>query len=398
MNKFDLFFEIINEGELVKLNEGEKTAFELSFEKGEVTAKAYYSLKEKPLILKGDAKLGDKVKIRFYPYRIELYVNGILFDEEWPFGDALIEKTKQFSAIAKPFEEANDIIPSVTGTFKNAEGWRPEEKVYVGDCMPYTYNGRYHVLYLKDRHNHRSKWGKGAHQWAHISTEDFINWNTHPMAIEIDDPMEGSICTGSFIEANNKQYLYYTVRMSDGSSAPIMRAVASDGYHFTKDKNFSFRLSEKYTGESARDPKVIADSEGVYHMFVTSSMVEERRGCLVHLTSKDTETWKEESEPIYVSPSTDEPECSDYFYYKGHYYLIFSLRGVGKYLYSEKPFTDWKVPFNPDIPCKTVPKAAIYGDKIIFTGYNNLIKELYAGTMTFKEAEVNEKGEMIFKD
>jgi len=186
--------------------------------------------------------------------------------------------------------------------------------------------------------------------------------------------------------------------MADGSSAPIMRSVSEDGYHFKKDKNFAFRLSEKYTGESARDPKVIRDSEGVYHMFVTSSLEKEKKGCLVHLTSTDTSRWAEESEPIYISETNDEPECSDYFCFKGHYYLIFSIRGVGKYLYSKEPFSNWVTPENPDIPCKTVPKAAIYGGKIIFTGYNNLWPHLYAGTMTFKEADVNEKGEMIFKD
>ncbi len=398
MKKFDLFFDIKNEGEIICLKAEDKIAFSLIYENGVVTSNVYYSVNENPLILKGDAKIGDSIKIRFYPYRIELYVNGILFDEEWPYGEALIINTAEFTSLAKPFEEENNIVPSIIGTFKNAEGWRPGGTVYVGDCMPYTHENKYHVLYLKDRHNHRSKWGKGAHQWEHISTSDFISWDIHPMAVEIDDPMEGSICTGSFIANEEKKYLYYTVRMSDGSSAPIMRSVSDDGYHFYKDKDFKFYLSDKYTGESARDPKVIKDKDGIYHMFVTTTLISLNKGALVHLTSKDADTWVEEEDPIYISPSTDEPECSDYFEFKGYYYLIFSLCGKGHYLYSQKPFSDWIKPADQYIPCKTVPKAAVFNDKIIFTGYNHIWDNLYAGTMTFKEADVNEKGEMIFKD
>lgn len=392
MENFDIILTAVK-GEILK----RESIINIALTDDELKAEVYYSLKKEPLVLRAKANENDNIKLRFYPYRLELYVNGILCDEEWPFGEALIKENPEFNKLAKEFTEDKKEVPSVIAEFTNAEGWRPEENVYVGDCMPYTYGGRYHVLYLKDRHNHRSKWGKGAHQWEHISTNDFEKWQIHPMAVEIDDPMEGSICTGSFIPVGDKQYLYYTVRMSDGSSAPIMRSVSEDGYHFKKDKGFNFRLSDKYTGESARDPKVVCDENGIYHMFVTTTLKSENKGCLVHLTSKDTDRWAEESVPIYIAETADEPECSDYFKYKDCYYLIFSLRGRGMYLYSKEPFSNWKTPKDPYIPCRTVPKASIFEDKIIFTGYKNIFEGLYAGTMTFKEADVDENGEMIFK-
>ncbi len=92
----------------------------------------------------------------------------------------------------------------------------------VGDCMPYVHDGRYHVLYLKDRHHHASKWGRGGHQWAHI----------------------------------------YTVRIFDGSPAPLRRSVSGDGYHDVKDRDFSVCLSERYHAASARDPKVLLSHHG----------------------------------------------------------------------------------------------------------------------------------------
>ena len=199
---------------------------------------------------------GDQIQVSVLPYRLELYVNGILSDEEWPCGNHFLQAVPiidkgcdlqlQTTALSKAQE------PSVLGTFQNAEGWKPEENVFVGDCMPYCHDGVYHVLYLKDRHHHHSKWQYGAHQWSHISTSDFQNWNIHPMAVEIDDPTEGSICTGSWIFDGVTHYLFYTVRMCDGSPAKICRSVSQDGFHFEKDRDFSFILSDKYTAPSAR--------------------------------------------------------------------------------------------------------------------------------------------------
>ena len=357
---------------------------------------AFFTVREEPLVLTGEAKAGDSVRFVYRPWRMELYVGDALTDEEWPFGDPLFaEGTLVHCGGGLSLEEApaKPDMPDVLGSFTGAEGWMPGGGVFVGDCMPYTDGGRYHVLYLKDRHHHRSKWGKGAHQWEHLSTADRIHWDIHPMAVEIDDPAEGSICTGSWICQSGVHYLYYTVRMSDGSSAPIRRSVSKDGFHYVKDRNFGFTLSEAYTGASARDPKVVHGADGLLHMFVTTTLQSEGKGCLVHLTSADGEKW-EELPPIYISPDANEPECSDYLEYHGRYYLIFSHHGVGQYLYSDSPFTGWTPPKEPKIPCHSVPKAAVWEDKIRFTGFKPAGG--YAGTMTFLEATVDENGEMVF--
>ena len=91
-------------------------------------------------------------------FRLELYINGELIDENWPAGNRLfnlgdelegdMEITQSSYAYAKKEE------PAVLGTFRNAEGWRPADNIFVGDCMPYVCDGRYHVLYLKDRRHH----------------------------------------------------------------------------------------------------------------------------------------------------------------------------------------------------------------------------------------------------
>lgn len=385
----------IGNGVLTAENNGTK-AFEIEYENQTVTAKVYFQNCEKPLILTAPAQKDDRLKLSFHRACIELYVNEKLMDEEWPIANNLLENVRYIgwaiylTAISKPTEPQ----PIVLGEFNDAEGWKPDENVFVGDCMPYFCDGRYHIMYLKDRRHHKSKYGYGAHQWEHISTDDFGVWQIHPMAVEIDALWEGSICTGSHIQKDGTHYLWYTVRTCDGSPAPIRRSLSSDGYHFQKDRKFGFTLSEKYNQSCARDPKVFLGADGLYHMLLTTTLISENKGCLAHLVSEDMENFCE-LEPIYVSPTSDEPECADYFFFNNKYYLVYSLRGIGRYMYSDMPFSEWHIPENSDIPCKSVPKAAIFDNRIIFSGFDG--NGEYAGTLTFTEAFAAEDGSLKFK-
>ena len=387
-----LEFVILGKGMQFEVDPVDGSAFNCIFDGAQIDFELYCPGREQPLHLISCAETGDRITIALYACRIELYVNGKLMDEEWPI--AYSSPVHAAGCTISACEEPETPEESVLGTFRNAEGWRPGGGVYVGDCMPFSHEGRYHVLYLKDRHRHQSKWRCGAHQWEHISTEDFNTWQIHPMAVPITEPEEGSICTGSWIPARGKQYLFYTVRSCDGSPAKIRRSVSEDGYHFSKDADFGFEISEKYTAASARDPKVIAGEDGKYHMLLTSSLVKEKLGCLVHLVSEDLDHWQEMPEPIYISPDANEPECPDYFKCNGWYYMIFSHYAKGMYLYSDKPFSEWRRPAEPLIPCRSVPKMALWRERILFTSFSS--ENAYAGTMTFMEAEQMENGELRF--
>lgn len=395
---------------------------------------AIFSFSEKPLTLCCTAAVGDEILFVYRPWRMELWCGGALMDEEWPYGEpgflgaelcecaaalelsALNEKDGpaagavladgSCAAAGTVLSDGTDAAPScgaafssptVLGNFTGAEGWRPGGGVFAGDTMPYSYEGRYHLIYLKDRRHHGSKWSRGAHQWAHISSADLQNWDIHPMVVEITDPAEASICTGSWICHEGRHQLYYTIRTMDDSPAPIGRSLSADGYHYQKDASFRFTLSDRYTGASARDPKVIRGADGMLHMFVTTRLTESRQGCLAHLTSPDGEKWTEQ-EPIYVSPVVGgpEPECSDYFFFKGKYYLIFSeVDSKAEYRYSDSPFDNWQTPAEKFVPCHHTPKAAIWNDRIIFAGFIPT-RELWGGTLTFVEAVPDEKGELRY--
>ena len=51
----------------------------------------------------------------------------------------------------------------------------------IGDCIPYYYEGRYHVFYLRD-YRDRDSYGLGS-AWHHISTADFVHFEEHGEAL-----------------------------------------------------------------------------------------------------------------------------------------------------------------------------------------------------------------------
>ena len=397
-NGFCFEFTVADTPVQFRFASGETTAMEAVLENGALTVSMRFSWREAPLCLRGAAVPGNTARFVYRTYRIELYVDGTIVDEEWPCSEPLhadaVQTVGNTELRALPVPEERE-LPSFCGSFVGAEGWMPGGGVFAGDCMPYANDGRYHVLYLKDRHHHQSKWGKGAHQWEHLSTTDLIHWDVHPMAVPITSPEEGSICTGSWIADGGKQYLYYTVRTTDGTPAPIRRSVSEDGYHFHKDEDFRFILSERYFGATARDPKVVRGEDGLLHMFVTTTDLTVKRGCLVHLISRDAEHF-EECGNIYTAPNENEPECSDYFALNGKYYLIFSHYGKGQYLVSDEPFSGFRAPADPMIPCSSVPKCAVWKGRILFTGFRGI--DGYAGTLTFMEAEQQPDGTLTFRN
>jgi Beta-fructosidases (levanase/invertase) len=357
-----------------------------------------FDVKNEPVILKpcvGNETTGNIYHLLYTENRIALYVNYILNDEDWPLGNItdinLPDPVKTMSV--------DDFLPLIKNNdvkITHVNGWSPVgHNTNAGDCMPFSHNGVYHLFYLFDRRNHRSKWGLGAHQWAHISTTDFIDWTQHPMAISIDYQYEGSICTGSIMEHNGLYYAYYAVRMSDGSPARLTYSISDDCINFKKTNKY-ITLHEPFEPVSARDPKIILGQDGKFHMFVTTSYKDS--GALAHLISDNMEEWTQFDEPVVTSSKGDwQPECPDYFYYNGWYYLIYSPNGT-RYVMSREPFGPWTTPDNnvltKDI-LGIVPKTAIFNNRIIIAGWIGE-ENKWGGTLKLGEALQNDDGTLQF--
>ena len=267
----------LQKGKTALLSDG-KTALELTFSDDEVAVCVYTDFKAEPLVLRAAASDGDMLTLALYPYRLELYINDVLCDEEWEAGSLILgdEYTLEGNHAISVTPLENELPRREPRSCMTISGCRAGG-VNVGDCMPFSENADglsgngdsvYHLFYLYDRHHHCSKWCLGAHQWAHISTEDFVTWREHPMAIPITHPWEGSICTGSIVFDGEKYCAWYAVRMSDRSPARITMAVSHDLETFFKTDGY-FTLPPAYDSRTARDPKVIF-IDGRIHMLVTT--------------------------------------------------------------------------------------------------------------------------------
>lgn len=249
---------------------------------------------------------------------------------------------------------------------------------FVGDCIPFFHNGTYYLYWLLDEGHHSSLNGLGGHQWVVSTTTDLKHWTHHPIVIGIDQEWEKSICTGSVAFYNNKYYAFYATRLIDSNNQvneQLSYAISSDGIHFEKQTPNPFYTSAPgYSKRSFRDPKVVVDPDGTFHLFITSStdnyLIGEGRGCLVHLTSKDLKQWNV-LEPL-LSGQRDDPECPDYFFWKGWYYLIYGQGGNTYYVKSRHPYGPWEYPHTQALIEQWVnvaKTAAFHNDRRIAAGW-----------------------------
>ena len=222
--------------------------------------------------------------------------------------------------------------------------------LFVGDCIPFYKDGVFYLYWLLDEGHHSALNGLGGHQWCVSTSSDLKSWRHHPIAIGIDENWEKSICTGSVTFDGKQYYAFYATRLitqDDQINEQLSYAVSKDGLTFKKQKPNPFYTSAPgYSKRHFRDPKVIIDKEGVFHLFVSSEtdnyVISEGRGCLVHLTSKDLKNWQVQ-EPL-ISGMRDVPECPDYFQWNGWYYLVYGQGGDTYYVKSRNPYGPWEYP------------------------------------------------------
>jgi hypothetical protein len=233
---------------------------------------------------------------------------------------------------------------------KSMQYFKPKGNLFVGDCIPFSKDGVYYYYWLLDSAHHKSLNGLGGHQWALSKSADLKTWQQFPLVLKIDEPWEKSICTGSVVFHKGKYYAFYATRLlNDGKvNEQLSYAISADGIHFEKQKPNPFYTSAPgYSKRDFRDPKVFVDEKsGDFHLFVSSwqenTVMKNNGGALVHLSSKDLRNWTVHEPILTGQPST--PECPDYFYWKGWYYLVYSDNSNTFYVKSRNPYGPWEAP------------------------------------------------------
>ena len=310
------------------------------------------------------------VVVRFADPIIELYVDGVLIDEEWPHG-ALYRFQSPF-LIGAGYDAGGQLQPPFSGEIdhvalwnraltpqeitalsggaqtvaqrdleilgpgqQSLQYWRPRGKAYAGDCMVTCKDGEFHLFYLYDRLHHAAKWGLGAHQYGHFSTTDLKHWTQHPLAVPIDRQWECAMGTGNVIynPHDRKWYAFYTdcgsrIQFVDKPQhgAWLFRSVSADGIHFQKD----FK------------PVLPGFDSDIFYVPQTRQFHLIAEGGRTHYQSGDLETWTAvpDSEFRKTAERDDVSHiCPDTLAWNGWYYFT---AGSSRIYKSRQPLGPWE--------------------------------------------------------
>lgn len=221
-------------------------------------------------------------------------------------------------------------------------GYKPKIGA-AGDCMPFYWNGEWHIFFLATPEGVWSVPGRAACRLAHIVSEDLVEWTELPDAFEPgpEGSVDGSgIWTGSLIERNGRFYFFYTGYNHEARyQQTICRAMSDDLITWIKDPNNPQFKSDETWYEPAdwRDPFVFWDEKkGVYTMLIAARELSgpaDRRGCIAVAYSDNLDNWTVKG-PLWSPRQVHVMECPEYFTLNGYRYLVFSrYSGDAKTLY-----------------------------------------------------------------
>jgi beta-fructofuranosidase len=350
-----------------------------------------------PIDLIGEDDWHDII-VRFDRENLEMFIDGVLIDEEWPHGNLfnfkgpfLIGAGYEDGMLLSGFEGQIDHVAlwdralrddeivllsggaeevarrdiEILGERKNpGQYWRPHGyNTSIGDCMAFSHDGTYHVFFLSVRRYGASKWGLMATPWGHISTKDFVHWEEHPCPLDITEPWECCLGTGSFVYHEGKYYLFYIKhdRRAWFSDNPnfgdaVFMATSDDCIHF--EKEFSPLFVPGWFKVNDINPNIyVSKTDGSYILSLSNWKV---------LQSKDLRHWEIRDNltipPWWVCTSYFQWNDWDYFCSCGYYYM--SKKPI------EDPMAEWarapKQTINDGI---RVPQMAKLNDRYISVGF-----------------------------
>jgi len=356
-----------------------------------------------PLI---DPNSWHDVLVRFRGPNLELFVDGVLVDEEWPHGELFgfcapfligagyengrlkagfhgqidhvalwnrALKDEEIVTLAGGPEEVSRRERAINGPVQTSpQYWKPRGyNAWAGDCMPFFHDGTFRLFYLFDRHHHGSKWGQGAHQYAQLSSKDLVHWEQHPLAVPIVQQWECSMGTGDCIWHDGVYYMFYTdcgsrceYKDKPQRGSWIFCATSTDGIHFHKD------LKPLVTGGDCtvfRDP-----ATGLFHLI---------RGGGNRLVSKDLRKWEETPGDFVRRKPGTTGECPHEFEWNGWYYFILGTNAIWKSRTALGPWEEMPPTIYDGL---FVPKVAEFtGNRRILAGF--IFERGWAGHLALRE-------------
>lgn len=377
-----------------------------------------------PVALIGPSDWHDII-VRFTGPKLQLFIDGILVDEEFPIGKmrandspfligAAIHNGEVVTGFTGLLDHAalwnralsdEEIVKLSGGTdeVKNHDTtilgkesdrmqyWRPRgHNTRAGDCMPFFHDGVYHLYFLVVRRNHHGKWqsGHGGLEIWHSSTRDLTHWEHHPVAIPISKQYEMWWGTGSVVFHEGTYYTLQKVpHMWEGSYRGIQLATSKDGIHFTKNESYPFLEGEDVDLYQEKDT-------GLYHLLTGKKREAGEPPTIKRLYSKNLLDWEEAEEPFIVTePRHVVNICPHLFEWKGWFYFFGGFTERSGVWRSKNQFGPWILQKPEKLDLLAVPKTAEYpGDRRIFAGF--LEDHGWGGNLVFRDLVQNADGSL----
>jgi len=366
-----------------------------------------------PVSMIGSEKWHD-VTVRFSGPRLEMFVDGVLVDEEWPIGEirttsapCLLGGSESSGSVGSIFkgkiESAavwnraleDDEIKELCGGAEDIaradveilgkehssfQYWRPRgHNIWTGDVVPAYKEGKFHLFYLYDRRHHGSKWGAGAHQFAHYTSTDLVHWEKLPMALEITRQWE-TFGTGCPIFVDNTLELHYglhTTRFFNDeltTDPAIAEGLKENGKYIPIPTD---NMDEEWIEKDVPIGHAVAISEDEINfnklkMVLTPAQnmcvfysSEKKQFCLLYdnrlSISNNLREWEPTNESFLPTgdqtPANNTSECPNYFEWNGWHYIL--MGGSGFWMSKEELGNYWEGPKHPNSKV-THPRWDIY--------------------------------------
>jgi hypothetical protein len=402
------------------------------------------------------------VSVRFSGAQLELFIDGVLVDEEWPIGRLRTSTApclvgavpapeedpacagsgirvdlaavwrralsdKEITALSGGPEAVAEAQERILGAERgDMQYWRPRgHNTWAGDTMCAFDGDRFHLFYLFDRRHHTSKWGCGAHQFAHVSSADLVHWEHHPMALAIRRQWEtfGTGCPLFLDQECTLHYGFHSGRMFTLPATLQGRMEAN----LARDGHYSEVASEWLDGEDGEWPQAevpighsMASSKDGVHFARGSSILtpsqnmwvfqdtETGEFCMIWdgrlLTSTDMQQWTPRDE--HFLPLGDQTaarntgECPCYFEWNGWHYILMGRSGFWMSRHSRGPYWDahglnekavrprWDIYEGLIVPMVAPFKQG----RCIMAGFawtpvrvGHAVRRVYAGRLVFRE-------------
>jgi len=347
------------------------------------------------------------IVIRHTGSRLQLFVDGVLLDEEWPQGPTQnmlppfhAINPGQFEAITLDDASWSDdavlefsqqtpgsLVHQSVKLDTHVQYWRPAAwNAYVGDVMPFFHDGTLHVYYLYDRRHHQSKWGVGAHEFAHLSTRDLVHWEEHPHALTMDAPKEGSLGTGNAFFHNGTYYLTWIeharrlpFRESLHHADNIFVARSTDGVHFTKQDPAEPWLRLDYGRGGDINSVVFKDPDDKAFYQLVGGLCGYEHLAQTHFKTTDLQTWEPTSA---LSTLGKLGVCPSYLHWRGwHYVYSVDWYYISQKAPSQNAFDPRPHQLKTDM---TVPMIVPFSDdRALLVGFRS--QQGYAGILMIQE-------------